>query len=279
VIEISAIKESREILDNASFVAKADGKTNPTEIAATEWQPLSSLHLEKYIPETWITRPVFLRFTLRNGADTAVGIYFHAGSYIRKMANLQGRTKGGISRLADESQADGYQPVSLRAGEQQVFIVMINYTKRNFNNLRPVLVSEAYLNSFKRLAYFRNDAQPMVGYLLGGILLMMIFFTAANYLQTGKKEFLYNCCYSLCMFGLIFLNTFLERKNGFLTSLFNEYLDFALLATGTICYIAFTRKFLDTETKYPLLNRIFRIEEILLIVILRLLYDHCFWHR
>ena len=97
VIEIAGITESKEILDKTSFVAKADSKANPTEIAATEWQPLSSLHLEKYIPETWITSPVFLRFTLRNSADTTIVIYFHAGSYIRKMETYKAGSSGQVS--------------------------------------------------------------------------------------------------------------------------------------------------------------------------------------
>jgi hypothetical protein len=72
------------------------------------------------------------------------------------------------------------------------------------------------------------------------------------------------------MFGLVFLVSFLERKSGFLSSLFHEYLDFMLLATGTVFYIAFTRKFLETKVKYPLLNKIFVIEERVILILITL---------
>ncbi|MEJ7589626.1 MAG: 7TM diverse intracellular signaling domain-containing protein, partial [Ferruginibacter sp.] len=132
----------------------------------------------------------------------------------------------------------------------------------------PVLINGDFLRRYKNNKYYRNDTQPAIGYMLSGILLMMAFFTAANYFQSKKKEFLYNCCYSVCMFALVFLNTFLDRKSGMLSSLFNEYLDFMLLMSGTIFYIAFTRKFLDTRANYPLLNKIFFTEENFLLIIL-----------
>ncbi|MEO5891569.1 MAG: 7TM diverse intracellular signaling domain-containing protein, partial [Ferruginibacter sp.] len=159
-------------------------------------------------------------------------------------------------------------PLQLGPGEKQVFIVKLNYTKRNFNCISPTIINDDYLKKYKNFKYYSNDTQPVFGYLLGGLLLMMIIFTAANYAQSEKKEFLYNCCYSFCMFCLIFLNTFLERKSGILSSVFNEYLDFMLLTTGTVFYIAFTRKFLDTKINYPLLNRIFVAEENFLLAVL-----------
>jgi signal transduction histidine kinase len=39
------------------------------------------------------------------------------------------------------------------------------------------------------------------------------------------------------------------------------YAAFALLATGTVFYIAFTRKFLDTKKNFPVLNKLFIYEE------------------
>jgi signal transduction histidine kinase len=46
------------------------------------------------------------------------------------------------------------------------------------------------------------------------------------------------------------------------------YLGFAVLVIGTVFYIAFTRKFLNTSINYPLLNKIFYYEERVLLVLL-----------
>ena len=69
------------------------------------------------------------------------------------------------------------------------------------------------------------------------------------------------------MFWLIFFNTYIDRRSGVFASFFMGYLAFALLIIGTIFYIAFTRKFLDTKTNYPLLNKIFYYEEKILLAL------------
>ncbi|MEP7108406.1 MAG: sensor histidine kinase [Ferruginibacter sp.] len=267
-IDISVIKESRMIIDNCLLYVDSSGKAKPTSILNEAWKPLSRFNTNKYIPNSWITKPIYLKFAIRNGVDSPKKVYFIASTYTRSMHIFKLSANGQPVQLEDENRVDGFQPIELSGGEKQVLIVKFNFTKRNLNYIQPQLISDGYLTKYKILKYFRNDGQPAIGNLLSGILLMMIFFTGANYLQSKKKEFLYNCCYSICMFGLIFLNTYLEKKSGILSSLFHEYLDFALLATGTVFYIAFTRKFLDTKSNYPLLNKIFVIEEKLVIFIL-----------
>ena len=72
----------------------------------------------------------------------------------------------------------------------------------------------------KSLNTIRNDAQLTVGFLLSGILLMMIFFTAANYFIVEKERIFIQ----LLLFDLhvlpYFLHTFLKGKAACLSSLF-----------------------------------------------------------
>ena len=267
-IDISLIKESKLIINNCLIHVDSNGTANPGNIPDNAWQPLERYKNLKYIPNTWITKSIYLKFTLLNNNDTSKKVYFIAGTYIRSNELYTLSAKNSPVELANESRTDGYQPILLNPHERHAYIARFNFTKRNFNYIRPELINENHLPVYMNLTYFRKDAQLTVGYLLGGILLMMILFTFVNYIHTNKKEFLYNCFYSVCMFGLIFLNTYLERKNGILSSLFHEYLDFMLLAMGTVFYIAFTRKFLDTRTNYPLLNKIFVNEEKLVLIIL-----------
>ena len=252
------------------FLAFVDtnGIVKPGQIPAGGWQPIKNYNLRRYIPISWITKTIYLRFTLANSSDSAKKIFFIAGTYVRATQIFKVLRNEQVQPLKNESYGDGYQPVILSAKEKSDFVIKFNFSKRLHNNLQPQLIEEGYLNKFQVLKSFKNDGQPMVGLLLSGILLMMIFFTGAHYLQSGKKEFLYNCCYSICMFLLVFFNTTLEKRGGVFSSLFHEYLDFVLLLTGTVFYIAFTRKFLETKTKYPLLNKIFVNVENFVIVVL-----------
>lgn len=266
-IDISVITED-QFINKCAVYFDSTGTAKPGTIMEALWNPISSYNTDKYIPKAWITKPVYLKFILENRADSTKKVYFIASNYVRATQVFMLGPGSEPIQLKDESRRDGYQPIELNAGERRIFVVKLNFTKRNFNYLSPQLINDNYLNTHKTLKYYRNDAQLAVGYLLSGILLMMIFFTAANYVQRKKEEFLYNCCYSICMFGLVFFNTFLERKSGVLSSLFNEFLDFTLLATGTVFYIAFTRKFLDTSLNYPSLNKMFITAERLVIAII-----------
>ena len=265
--DIAMLHEFQSIKKFLAFV-DTNGIVKPGQIPAGGWQPIKNYNLRRYIPISWITKTIYLRFTLANSSDSAKKIFFIAGTYVRATQIFKVLRNEQVQPLKNESYGDGYQPVILSAKEKSDFVVKFNFSKRLHNNLQPQLIEEGYLNKFQVLKSFKNDGQPMVGLLLSGILLMMIFFTGAHYLQSGKKEFLYNCCYSICMFLLVFFNTTLEKRGGVFSSLFHEYLDFVLLLTGTVFYIAFTRKFLETKTKYPLLNKIFVNVENFVIVVL-----------
>ena len=241
---------------------------NIHSVETLQRENLDAYNVKQFLPDSWLTSTLFLKFTVKNSSDTMVRFYFLAGNYVRKneFYKIGGAEK--FSTIENESRGDGFQPLSLKAGETQTYIAQVNFTKRPYNYLVPQLILSGYLPKYKKFFYYTVDAQRPVGFVLSGILLMMIFFTGANYLVSKKKEFLYNCMYSICMFCLIFFTTFVDRKSGVFASLFREYLDFMFLAFGTVFYIAFTRKFLDTKNNYKLLNKIFVFEEKFILLIL-----------
>ncbi len=268
-IDISMIRETMDLIGKCQVYVDTASSATPGSILNGNWKPTSHLIVNNYIPNTWITSSVYLKFTLENGNDSARKVYFIAGIYIRSIHIFKMLTDQQFVQLKDESHLDGYQPIELLGKEKRDFIVKLNFTKRDFNYFDPVLIKDGYLKNYQNLKYFRNESRPVIGYILAGFLLMMVLFSGVNYLLSKKKEFLYNCLYSVCMFSLVFLNTFLERRSGMLPSLFNGYIDFMLLATGTIFYIAFTRKFLETKANYPLLNKIFiNAEKFMMLILL-----------
>ena len=268
-VEISAFRDMKEFSKNCVlFIDSNYEYSNPSNIPIDRWEPLASKKNKQKIPDYWITKPVYLKFTLKNSADTALKVYLLPGVNLRSLNVYKLLPDHKTEQLKDESREDGYQPIEIAGKAKQEFIAKLYFTKNDNNILSPVLIKRSYFIKFKNNKHFTYEATPAIGYLLSGVLLMMIFFTAVNFIITGKKEFLLNCLYSVCMFLLVLLNTFLERKSGVLMSLFLEYFDFMLLSTGTIFYIAFTRKFLETKTNFPLLNKIFILAEKLIIIVL-----------
>jgi signal transduction histidine kinase len=244
------------------------GTASAAKIPESAWIPFSKYNHRNFIPYKWITQKIFLRFTLRNSGDSVAKVFFIPGTYIRNLEVYKLQQGEPPIHLKNMNRLDGFQPFTMNAGEQETYITFFKFTKRPYNYLAPQIIRDAYLLKYQKFQYYRYDTHLPVGFLLGGVLLMMIFFTGANYFHGGKKEFLYNCCYSICMFLLVFLTSFIERKSGAFANLFREYLDFVLLALGTVFYIAFTRKFLDTKTNYPMLHKIFVDEEKFLLLLL-----------
>jgi hypothetical protein len=203
-VDVSMIRESKQIIGQCQFYIDSSDRETPASVVNKAWQPLRIIGSNKYIPKILITKPVFLKFALQNNSDTAVKMFFIAGVNIKSMHIYKQQGGGQLSQLKDESKSDGYQPVILNGKERQELIVKIKFTKKDYNFFNPLIIKDSFLPKHKNLRYYKNDAQPTVGFLLSGILLMMVFFSGSNYLVSNKKEFLYNCCYPSACLDLYF---------------------------------------------------------------------------
>jgi signal transduction histidine kinase len=70
------------------------------------------------------------------------------------------------------------------------------------------------------------------------------------------------------MFLLIYFNSALAKYSTPFINFYYSYLDFFLLVTGTVFYISFTRRFLNTKDNYALLDRILKSSEHLILALL-----------
>ena len=266
----NSFKDFSSLDNNCQIFIDSTNNLTPSAISPTQWLNLSSLKLKTHIPSEWVNQTVYLKFMLKNDKNSTTTLYFFPGNSLRDITVLKKDTLSNstLLQLNDNSRVDGYQAIVLRPQEKSFFIVELHFTKRKFNSLTPQIIQESYIEIFQKMTYTVTYNQLIVGYLLSGLLLMMVFYNAANYRLSRKKEFLYNCLYAVCMFGVIYFNTYIERRSGVFASFFMGYLGFILLVTGTIFYIAFTRKFIDTRNNYFLLDKIFHFEERLLIFLI-----------
>jgi len=274
--DITAIRDST-FLKNCLVFIDSNNNTSPVATLQKNWKTLSDLNIKNVIPKSWITKKIYLQINLFNPGKTIDTVYLHPGLMYSSIKTFAVSGNHQLNQVMDLSREDGYQPLTINAGSKQTFIVALQSAKTIFNNLKPLIIRKEFIQKFQEIHYYKYASQQTVGYLFSGILLMMFFFSLVNYLLSLKKEFLFNACYTGCMFLLIFLTTYFERQSGVLASFFASYAAFILLAVGTIFYIAFTRKFLDTKQYYPILNKIFVWEEWgVFIIILAFSFLHFF---
>ena len=261
--DVSLFKDYQAIDSNCLVFIDSNNVADTGNILLQQhWIAFNSLKLKRsFVPRYWISKTVYLKFTLQNRSSLPDTIDFYPGISFQDITLYKILPLNSLQLIKDESKADGTQPIKLLANEKTSFIAVLHFTKRTLNVFHPQIIQQRYLATFQQIFYTGTYNQLVVGYMLSGLLLMMIFFNAANFRLSRKKEFLYNCCYATCMFLLVFFNTYIQRRSGVFASFFMGYLAFALLIIGMVFYIAFTRKFLDTKTNYPLLNKIFYYEE------------------
>ncbi len=266
--DVATFKDSL-LLNKCLLFVDSNNNVSPQEVLQKNWIPLPAFKIKAHIPQGWITKRVYLKLDIANTGNAAGSVYFFPGISFRSIKTFKILNENVLLPVIDRSKDDGYQPLEIGPGTRQTFIIELYFTKTVFNILAPQLIQKNYLDKYQKIQYHKNEESRVVSFLFSGSLLMMIIFSLTNFFLSGKKnEFALNSCYVACMFLLIFISTYFEKKAGITASLINSYLAFALLATGTIFYIAFTRTFLNTKTNFPFLNTLFIYEERLLILVL-----------
>ncbi|MBS1917151.1 MAG: hypothetical protein JST87_12810 [Bacteroidetes bacterium] len=218
---------------------------------------------EKYsvnIPNSLVNKSVYLKFVLQNTADTALSVYFFGGTYVKDIAIFKAdvnniRHTFEQVKTAHISSLSNLPLIMLGPKSASVIFVRLIFVKTQVNSLAPRIINKNFTNYFKTELLSRRASIGLITYIVSGILLMMIFYSLAVYLQSFKIEFLFYTGYTLFMGLLLFLKSFLFGATSSFNYIFEGYLDFIMQGAGYIFYMMFIRKFLDTKTKYPFLEK------------------------
>lgn len=249
--------------------------TDINAITHLRFNPVSAeLNPDGKIRDNLNVKHLYLRFSLLNPADTAEHIFFYPGYYF-KAIHLYKANQGSDSMLQvlpdilpGTGMKDAYRMISLQAKEKSLFYAQLQPVKIRINKVEPTLIRNDYLLTHSLLVSNDNPSLTVLTYILVGIMCMMVLFAVANYILSGKEEFLYYCLYAALIAFLLFAKTYLYRSATDFTYFFEEYLDFMMMLTGMVCYVAFLRHFLSTQKQYPLLDRILSVIEVIFICFL-----------
>ncbi len=203
-----------------------------------------------------ISSTLYLKILLKNNTAQDVAVYLNPGIYFTKY-NIYKLEQQAVS-IQDSANFSNYKKIALEAGKSCYFLLEIKPLKTELGSIGPVLINAGYLEEYNLVITRHKSDIDVFGLILSGVLFMMILFMIANFITSHKQEFLYNAAYSVCMFMLIFFNSTAVRLSTPFNNFYYSYFDFFLLVTGTIFYISFARKFLDTKNNYALLDRILK---------------------
>ncbi|HEX4957264.1 MAG TPA: sensor histidine kinase [Lacibacter sp.] len=217
---------------------------------------------------------LYLLLWITNDLPETKTYYFTAGS-LSKDIHLYTRPVSDSPwvTLPYELPGDGelsYSKLVLESSKEVQLLVRTNYARTTISLLKPYLVDERFYKYHVSYQHTHWYGMHIITYTISGILLMMILFSFFTYVQNRRLQFLYYSVYALCVAVMLFLKAVFYNSSEAFNFFNEEYLDYALLITGYIFYIGFTRKFLNTPNDYKLLNKIFVTAEIILFIFLAL---------
>ena len=265
-INLALLNDSLIISSQSTFYIDSSNNIKTGDILNKNFLPLSFLPVKRPGNLDLYTKPIYLQFSLYNSKDQEDSIHIFPGFLFNTIEVYKKGIHGDLERITPADAATGYPTIKLTPASMNVYFLKLSWCKTVFVKLNPQLIKDNYLPIYQKVNYKQYEDLNTVGFLLSGVLLMMMFFTSANYVLSRKREFLYYSLYSGCIFALFFLYALLYNKTNAFNRFFLEYLNFFLLITGNIFYIAFIRRFLDTKSSYKVLDRLFRTEEWILFI-------------
>ncbi|MGG9960599.1 sensor histidine kinase [Ferruginibacter sp. SUN106] len=222
---------------------------------------------QKHIPGRLVSTFAYLQIGVSNSAKVKDTVSLFPGALFDKILFYEKTSNGNLKYTGDGSKY-GFCNLILKPNEKKVFFIKLDFCRHDFNYLKPQLVQLHYWSTYASVARSRSSGIVSFGYLMSGMLFLMLLFIVVNYILNRKKEFLYYFGYALLMFLLVLLYAITGGTWGSFPAFLNGYLDVFLLIMGNVFYLAFSRHFLNTKNNYTILDKVFRIEEWLLVILL-----------
>jgi signal transduction histidine kinase len=276
-IDISRINLVKYISENISSAYM--GKYESLEKKYHSLQFTPGLVLKNPIPNEYVTKRLILKFSICNSSDSSASAWFFPGYFFQEI-KLYSEASDQLKELPftfpPSKNELSFKKIVLPAHDSMTVLAELLPLKTYTNSVTPRLIQSMYLNSFTSLQQRKNRPDNIVTYVFCGLLLMMIFFSLANYLQGPNQEFLYYSGYAFFLGVMLFLKAFLDLHTSTISFYIESYLDFVMQGTGIIFYMAFMKKFLETKTRYRFLYYLYSGGIVLLIISL-LLYSYAYY--
>ena len=216
---------------------------------------------KKDVPAKFVDKKLVLRFYLSNSTELPDSVWFFPGFYYSSI-QLYRQSGSTLTKLPviepDFPDSIGYRLITLAPHDSTIFLAELHLVKTYTNYIKPRIIQKPYLPAFLFELTSTNFYVNMVTYIFCGLLLMMILFSAANYIMGGNEEFLLYAGYAMFLGGMLFTKTYYDFKISHDVFFMEAYLDFVMQSIGIIFYMAFMQKFLSTRSKYPFLHKLYK---------------------
>ena len=276
VLDISKVSTIETISQSVFYTTYKKNSLPDSNISRLDISEKIPEGFRQKIPLPTVGKNIYLKFPLYNSADSPVKVFFFPGIYCKKMTLF--KTSAGDPQkilLATENLPGSFASITLQPKEKALFYLKLDFILTTVNSLWPRIIKSDFIPYFRTNLLSNKTTVNLFNYLTAGILLMMIFYSLAVYLQSYTVEFIYYSVYAFCMALLLFLKSYLFGAPTSFNYFFEGYFDFIIQMTGYYFYLLFFRKFLNTKQDHPFLEKVFVISSwciVVSIVVFTVLY-------
>jgi len=266
-INVNEIKFSKNISDEVDMFYLEKKSELVTDYAKAGIS--KGLIHKKNIPNEFVTKNAVLKFRIYNNSDTAARICFFPGLYYN-FIKLYREENGNLQELPSElphvKDSIGYRMITLAPHDTETVVAELGFIKTYINTLRPRLINPEYLTSFISGLQSANSENDLVTFLFCGLLLMMILYSIANFVQGANHEFLYYSGYAFFLGTMLLTKAIFTGHSNWLSYFLEAYLDFILQGLGIMFYMIFMQKYLETRVRHPFLHTLYNAGIIMLMI-------------
>lgn len=277
-VDISAIKFSESIAKKYAYAY-----SNPAMPLTQSYPSLLFTYepdRKNYIPNSNVTKRILLRFSICNNSDSIVSTWLFPGLFFWDidLYRDQGNQLVQIAKeLPDHPDGLSYRNISLAPHDSAVIVAQLRPVKTAIIKTDPILINNSYLPFYIKNFHETKPETKWITFVFCGLLLMLILYSLANFIQDRNTEFLFYSGYAFFLGMMLFFKAILSYHTTSFSFFQEEYLDFVMQSIGVLFYMAFMQKFLETRTKHPFLYTLYHIGMVLLAIsILVYTYFHFF---
>ena len=268
VINLSEIQLSYKMRSKAFWDTSSVQINLPDQLSMLGFKDTIPGFLISKVSPSLVQKYVYLKFVVQNTADTAINFYFLPGYYFGQIELYRADMPDtDIKKLQDQpNEPMGFRIIKMQPNQTSIFFSRLRFVKTTINSFDPTVVREYYLSSFISVNQSKAKSVNILTFVFSGILLVMIFYSIAVFLQNRNIEFVYYSGYAFSLGLMLFLKSYLFKNPSLFNYFFEAYLDFIMQSIGTLIYLSFLRIFIDTKKNFPFLHKMLFIEQLLIIL-------------
>ena len=275
LIDVAKIRLQQTFYKEIYYSISERGEIKDEDIPSLQFKPIPFSKNNVGVPPAFIEKDLFLRFTAFNSADSTLSVYFMPARFCKDV-RIFSASPGDIHQsfrqipesVVHSEEYAGYKTLTLPAKDTIVFYARFNFMRANVNAFSPRFTEIGYGSQSVRELKYRDPMLAMISYIATGILLLMIFYSLAAYVQYLNVEFIYYSAYAFCSGLLLFSKSYLSMDHTAFNFFYEEYLDFIILCAGAYFYLIFVRNFINSKVAYPRLDKLLRIAKMVLVSLL-----------